>query len=179
MLGFEIVSRGDVEAIGMFRDYPARTSRAMVRALNRGIKASKTLMGSLIAKELKLKVGRVKVAMPLQEATLGRHVARFRASLRPIPLIAFNARGRYPSMGRPPGVTARGQRYPRAFIAYGKGGKRHVFERVGRSRLPIKRLVGPSIGETFQKHRAAATARGREVFDRTLAHELAWRSRRA
>ena len=62
MLGVEI--EGVDQAIVAIQQYPERTNRALVRAMNRGIDSARTLMSSLIARDMGLKVGDVKNAMP-------------------------------------------------------------------------------------------------------------------
>lgn len=174
MLGVEI--EGSDQAIVAIQQYPERTTRAMVRAMNRGIASGQTLMASLIAKDLGLKVSDVKTAMPVTPATFGRPIARFGASLKRIPLIKFGARGPEPSRGRGTGVRYRmaGGRghIPSAFIATMRSGHRGVFKRAGPARLPINELHGPSLGHVFRKFRPQGVARVQEMFEKNFAHEM-------
>lgn len=172
MIGVQV--EGIDAAIVALKDYPeSRTPRAMVRAMNVGIKSGKTRVAQLISKEIGLKYGEVMAALRLQEATLARPEARLSGSLRPLSLKRWNPKGRFPSFGRRPGITVSklGRSYPHAFFI-GPRGNGHVFEREGRERLPIRRVYGPSIGEVFRKHRSAGVARTQEQFDKSFAHEL-------
>jgi hypothetical protein len=170
MYGIDI--EGIDQAIVAIAEYPERTTRALVRAMNRGIAAAKTFMASNIAKDVGMKVGDVRDALPMQEATFGRPEARLAASLRRIPLIKMGATGPYPSRGRG-AVRFRGRRYEGAFIAVMRSGHRGIYRRVGRQRLPLtKELRGPSLGHVFRKFRSQGIARAIEMFDRNFAHEL-------
>lgn len=168
-------------ALDTLRQQPKRTQRAVVRSLNRAIAAGRTLMGSLIAKDMGLKVGDAKAAITLREATAARLEARLAASLKRLPLIKFNARGPIPSRGVGRGVTyrigARGTtRIPNAFIATMKNGHQGVFRRVAKGRLPIVELRGPSIGHVFDAHRAEVTQKTVSTFNDRLGHELRFAS---
>jgi hypothetical protein len=153
----------------------ARATPAIVRSLNRAAVSTRTLMASAISKDMGLKVGDVREALRIDQATPSNHRAYVKAPLKRIPLIKFGARGPEPSMGRGRGVTAKtkAKRYPHAFIAtVGKGRHRGVFERKTKKRLPIKELFGPSIGHVFEKHKAAGAARGLESLQKNLQSEL-------
>lgn len=184
--------QGDQAILLDFAEAPSRVSRAAVRAMNRGIASARTLQASSIAKDMGLKVGLVRDAIRLREATLSSPEAIIGTSLKKIPLIAFHARGPRPSRGRGRGVTYRiggqGQkRIPDAFIttvrtagAVDRGvfhdGHEGVFRRVGKDRLPIKQRYGPSLGHVFAKYRAAARYRAEEIFTRNFDHEMDFRA---
>lgn len=167
----ELVIEGDREITAAFDAYPARTSKAMVRALNRGITAGSTVMVRAIAQDTGLKSGDVKKALPMREASLSRPMAQLAASLQRIPLSRWNAR----QLTRG-GVSYRLKggrgRHPHAFIRTMRSGHVGVFVRKGKKRLPIKELFGPSLGHVFRKLRPAGEARVLEVFRTTLDHEL-------
>lgn len=183
----EITVIGGPEVDALLRDYPARITKAMVRAMNRGIGSARTLMVREIARDTGLRSTDVRNALSMREATNARPEARLATSLKRIPLIKFNARGPEPSRGRGRGVTYRlsgGRgRHPNAFIAtMPTHNKRGVFVRDGEGKrksprawsknLPIRELFGPSLGHVFAKYRSAAGARAKEQFDKNFAHEL-------
>jgi hypothetical protein len=157
-------------------EYPRRAQRVIVRALNRGITSARTFMASEIAKDAGLAVGSVRNGMSMREASSERPEAALGSKLDRLPLMKFRARGPFPSRGRGRGVSwesGQGRRtIPNAFIAQMPGGHKGVFRRVGRSRLPIKELYGPSLGHVFAKFRAQGLARAEEMFTTTLNHEL-------
>jgi hypothetical protein len=51
-------------------------------------------------------------------------------------------------------------------------GHRGVFRRVGKGRLPIIELFGPSVGHVFARHRPAVVELMTEAFDQRLSAEL-------
>ena len=81
-----------------------------------------------------------------------------------------------PSRGRGRGVTAKvgpsRTRYPHAFLAQMRSGHLGVFQRVGRTRLPIRELRGPSIAHVFGKYVAVGIARGEEQLKKNLQSEF-------
>lgn len=101
-----------------------------------------------IQTEYNLKAGRISQGLSTRRVDNG---VVLRASARGINLIAFAARWRKRS-----GVTAQVKKgglptvAKQAFIATGKNGNRLVFQRRGKSRLPIDALYGPSIGQMLK-----------------------------
>jgi hypothetical protein len=168
-------SGSDAIAIDL-RDYPAKVTRATVRALNRAIASGRTVMVREIARDTGLRSKDVRDAMVMREASAARPEARLAARLKRIPLIDFRARGPEPSRGRGKGVTYRlsgGRgRIESAFIATMKSGHRGVFRRKGKERLGIIELYGPSLGQVFRKYRAQGMARAQEMFEKNFDHEL-------
>jgi hypothetical protein len=158
------------------RDFPARSGKAMVRALNRGINSARTLGVREIARDTGLKSKDVRDAFKVREASLSRPEARLGTSLKRIPLIKFQARGPEPSRGKGRGVTYRGrngrERIGGGFIATVGAGHRGVFVRKGKGRLPIREAFGPSLGRVFAKFRPAMLAKARETFEKNFVHEL-------
>jgi hypothetical protein len=156
---------------------PTAIQRAAVRALNRGIKSGRTVMTRSIAQDTGLKSATVRDALRMKQASIGDQSASLEASLRRIPLIDFNAKGPEPSRGKGHGITYKlgaegGGRIENAFITTMGSGHRGVFARVGRTRLPIRELFGPSLGRVFLKYRESAQARVIEMFQRNFGHEL-------
>ncbi len=161
-----------------FEGYPRRSRRAVVRALNRGGSAADTFMARAIARDMGIKVATVKAAMRRQQASEAAPEFTLAARFKRIPLMDFAARGPVPSRGRGRGVSYRmgtgngRNRNAHAFIATMKSGHQGVFARSGRARLPVRELFGPSVGKVFATYRPDAQARGLEVFESTLYHEL-------
>lgn len=179
---------GNNEIVADFTDAPARVQRVAVRAMNRGVLAGRTYLASNISRDIGLKVGDVKKAISMREATPNRLQASVSASLKKIPLIQFKARGPEPSRGLGNGVTysiggAR-RRLPNAFIARMASGHRGVFMRdEGSARksaggwsknLPISQRYGPSLGHVFKKYRTPALQRMQEAMDKTFSRDLAY-----
>lgn len=162
------------------RAYPEKATRALVRALNRGINSGRTFMVQKIAADMGMKSKDVRDALPMKEATATRLEARLAASLKKIPVIDLQARGPEPSRGRGRGVSYRlngsRERIADAFIATMPTGHRGVFGRDGRKRLGIHEKRGPSIGHVFSKYQAQGIARAQEMMAKNLQHELSFES---
>jgi hypothetical protein len=177
------------------RRFQAKAPAAIARALNRSIDSGKTVMVRVLAKDMGLKQAYIRERIGTIPAKPDvRATAVLTARKKPIPLIAFNARGPEPSRGRGRGVTARNPggagRYPHAFIArvrYQRAGTepglhKGVFQRVvganrvgpkpHRSQLPIRQLYGPSIAHVFTKNAAVGLARAQEQLPKNIRHEL-------
>lgn len=166
----DLTIEGADTIIADFGEYPMRVNRAMVRALNRSIASGRTVMVRKIARNTGLRSKDVRDAMRMDEASLSRPEARLGTGIKRIPLLDFQAR-----------QTARGVSYnlgrgrqtlAGAFIATMKSGHNGVFMRMTKKRLPIRELLGPSLGHVFAKYRPLGIARVQEVFEQNLDHEL-------
>lgn len=161
-----------------FERYPRATQSAIVRALNRGIAAGETLMSREVARDMGLKVSVVKAALRRRNASANDPEARLAAGFKRIPLLDFGAKPQAISRGKGRGISYRigagnsRTRIESAFFATMGSGHSGIFKRVGKARLGIHELRGPSIGQVFAKFRPAALARAEEAFQTTLNHEL-------
>jgi hypothetical protein len=155
-----------------------RAPQLVSRALNRANVSGRTVMVRAMTEHLRIKRATVDKAVKKSEAVPHRLSARVWVRGGPISLMHFNAKGPYPSRGRGNGVTARlphGQvRYPHGFLAPGKNRRLQAFERVGKARMPIVRLTGPSMPDIFEVHRAKGIAAGEESLVKNLQHEFAF-----
>jgi hypothetical protein len=136
-----------------------------------------------IAADTGLRSGDIKKAMALRNASAQSLEGRLAIGLKRIPLISFNARGQEPSRGKGRGVSYRlkggSGRIGNAFISTMRSGHRGVFVRVGKTRLPIRELFGPSLGHVFAKYRPEGIARVREAFATNFASEMKFEQSRA
>lgn len=125
--------------------------KAEVRALNKVIVTVRKEAVSAIHNVRRLKKGTIRKQLVLQRAFRGSHVAKVKASRRPIALKHFAAKVQGRKGNRRVVVNVTGQRkiLEHAFIIESKGG--HVFERKGAAALPIQRLSGPSLGSAIVK----------------------------
>jgi hypothetical protein len=184
---FSVETKGADKIEIDLREYPNRVNRAIVRALNRGINSGRTAMVREIAADTGMKQKDIRDALRLRQATLAEPRVVLAATLKRIPLIAFNAR--QTSAGVSYRLRNGRGKLEGAFIATtrvqgnGTGGThRGVFKRVlpsvrksvtGWSKnLPIKERYGPSLGHVFAKFRAIGQARAWEMFEKNLDHEL-------
>lgn len=175
-------------AVTQFKDAPQRIRGAVVRSLNRAIISGRTLMARLITEDTGVKVSDVKAAFQLEKASDSRPTASLGAGMKRIPLIQFKASGPEPSRGRGHvSYRLQGQKVfalgsQNAFIATMSSGHRGVFSRVtpstrkssgARSKnLPIRELLGPSVGHVFIKFQSEGQARLEESFKTNFEHEM-------
>lgn len=186
---FDISLENDEQLTIDLRDTSKRVTAAMVRGLNRGVSAGRTVMTQRISHDVALKARDVREAISLLEATAAYPVARIGAGLRKIKLIDFGAKGPEPSRGKGRGVRAKlpggAGVYPDAFITVLRSGHRGVFSRVPdverrsagawSKNLPVYELHGPSLGRVFAKYRPEGLARVEEMFIKTFDHEMRFR----
>lgn len=153
---------------GLGQKGPIRIARAITRTAG----SAQVAMARAVASDIGVKVGVAKATMTVTKATPAHLIAQVVCTGPRIPLIDLGAKGPYPSRGKGRGVTAKGKRYPRAFIAQMRSGHRGVFQRSGTSRLPIYELYGASMPHVFTKHAPAGAARAQEQLQKNVAHEL-------
>lgn len=173
-----ITCEGFEQAAADFADMPNRLRKATVRSLNRAIVSGQAVIARLIATDTGLKVKDVKAAFTLSQATDAAPDASVSAGFKRIPLIQFNAKDSGSKLTKALGggvsynVGDMRKAIPNAFIATMKTGHRGVFVRVGRKRLPIKELFGPSIGKVFLKFQFDGQRRAEDAFLANFEHEL-------
>lgn len=191
MAAGQTVVRLDAEQVlKNLRRIADRYPKAVARAVNRATVTAKAELARTVAKDMGLKVSRVKDRLPATQATARDPRSRIRAAVYRIPLIEFRSSGKpFPSRGRGRGVRAMGKTYPGLFIAeVGKSSdkrrKKHkgIFGRdkpsVSRSprgwskNLPIAERKGPSIWQSAHRHRDSAQAKGLEALKKNVIHEL-------
>jgi hypothetical protein len=149
--------------------------RVVASAVTRAGQAGHTQLVRDTSRDMKLKQATVKARTSVSVASATNPAVTISASAKPTPAIEFGARGPEPSRGQGRGVTANlpARRFPRAFITrVGRGGHRGVFERVGKARLPIREIKGPSVWFVASKHVAAAARRAGDVMRTRLQHEI-------
>ena len=157
--------------------------RAARHARNRALMKMRTETRRALAKPLGARVADVGRRFRLRRATPSRPDAT---------LVVLTARGldagalRGTRDRRPRGVTVPGYRgatqHPRAFVAAGRGGRRRVFERRGRARLPLRAITVPiaeraeRLGRVWLARRAPRELR--TVFEREWRRLAAREARR-
>lgn len=135
----------------------SKVPNAAARAINKTLGNVRTESVSQIRKERALSAKTVREALALQRASRARLYGALIASGKPIPLRDYQARQ------TKRGVTVRVSPGSRKLVVHAgnkafelqKFGK-HVYARVGKERLPIKKLFGPSIPSTFLKDKVVA-----------------------
>lgn len=129
-----------------------KVAPAAARAINKTLANVRTEATKEIRKERALKAGTIRDALAIERATKLKLSGSLTASGRPIPLRDYAAR--QGKRGVTVQVTPRGRTLVvhsgnKGFIIDRIGG--HVFARVGKTRLPLKKLYGPSIPTAFLK----------------------------
>lgn len=153
------------------------------RAANSALNKTATQARTAAVKELKQEIGEssglsaggFRKSIELHRSNLRTLMATLTASGRPLPLIHFGARQ------TKKGVTAKAwnkrKRYPGTFIAKMPNGKKGVFKRASRKRLPVKQLFGPSIPKAFIEQRTQKSLR-RSIdvnWPKNFNHEIKYR----
>jgi Prophage minor tail protein Z (GPZ) len=154
--------------------------RAVALALVDSAKAANVKAASSIARWTGLKTARIKKSLTHDRVRVGDYKVNLRSSRKLIPLIDFRT-----------SQTARGVRaakpYGKAQVFKGTfiatmpgGGHRGVFRRVGKKRLPIQEMMGPSIHGSYAQPdvRAAVTATVKQRLPRLLARRIRAEQRR-
>ncbi len=167
--GFKMDVRVNVQRAQrkLFHVRDKAVNQAAARALNRTIKQVKTSA----VRELKDEIGKatgltsagLKKSIKEHKANRRRLTARLVPSGRAIPLIRFGAR--QVKQGVTAAAWGKRKAYKGAFITKMKSGRKGVFARTSKKRLPIKELYGPALPKEFSKgkiisamKRRAATA---------------------
>ncbi len=149
---------------------------AVARALNKSIASGRTIMAHDMSQDLGIKVGTVRDAIKLKEATPSNQTAQISTDMKRIPLSEFSPSGPDPSRGKGRGITYRMQgqrrRLEHAFFARMASGHRGVFLRKATGRLPIREAMGPSLGHVFIKFRPNGIARSAEQLRKNLVSEF-------
>jgi hypothetical protein len=133
---------------------PPELDRPVALALADTAKAANIRAARVIAKWIALRVGDVKPKLSYDSIPVGRYYTYLKASRKHWRLADFSP------VQTPNGVRAakpwgKAQVFRGTFIAY-VGGRKGVFRRVGKSRLPIKEQFGPTPLSTFKHPPVAA-----------------------
>lgn len=163
MIEFRVDETDLARAEALLAFIPKGLKKAVSRALNKTAVAARTKIVRRIAAETSIIQRNIRRAVTLRRASYRKWQAIIRIGGRPLPLIWFRARQTRA------GVTfqlrkAEGRKTAEhAFIARMPSGWRGVYRRVGRRRLPIRQLFGPSVGEAF----AGAPVVASQIVDET------------
>jgi len=130
--------------------------RAINGALNRTIDGVRTDIVTQVKNTYDIKPGKVRKLLKVTHSQIGTLQASIRAKGSKIPLIQFRVTPNKPGQ-QAPGTVLRasvkqsgGKPIPDAFVASANG-RVGVFERVGKSRNPIKELYGPAIPQMISE----------------------------
>jgi hypothetical protein len=128
------------------REYP----RAASAGLNRTADAARSLAVKEIARNIGAKQKTVRDATKVSKANPNKLEARVTAFGKRIPIYDLGARQTAKGVTYKAGEKGR-KLIPSAFIAEMKSGHVGVFKRIGKERLPIVELKGPSVPVVFSR----------------------------
>ena len=157
---------------------PGAFEKAVAPALNRAIAHGKTVVTRKVRETYDVKYGAVQKTLQSLRATRRQLRADLISKGQAIPLAQFRvsprrSTGRRPRKGLRVSVKRSGGEYlQQAFVGNWKG-ESEVLQRVGDSRLPIKRLFGPAVPSMLGEETISSVterAIGAE-FEKRLTHE--------
>lgn len=128
-------------------EQPSRSRRALSRALNKAVRTGRTQAAKLIREEWGVSSATIKSALSSHRSSVSLLVATLTARGARIPFKEFGARQTKKGVSVLVKRKEGRKRLRHAFIVKSLGS--HVFERRGRTRLPIDKKFGPSIPFMF------------------------------
>jgi hypothetical protein len=150
----------------------AATEKQVASAMRRAVSRTTRWAGAQVARKVssvtKIRSGVLKGRMVVDFVGRDGVLGRVWAGLRPIALKRLNPRQ------TKSGVTAGPAKRPGAFISEKLGG--HVFERVGKKRLPIRKSKGVEILEPGIDAVAQVAEQVGERLMREFEHEMSWQT---
>lgn len=176
MIKLEVNPSGLEPAIYELNATEAQAEKALTSTLMKMSKWLRTRSAQGLSKELAVtqKVLRRRLkTMRLSKSIDGPSITVW-YGLDPISVIYLGARK------TKAGISAGKHRFPGAFISAGKNGKKQVFKRRGKSRLPIEKQVLDiqDRANVFIEDKLVGAAEFESQFLKTFEHELKWRTRK-
>jgi len=171
MLGFSAQNVGELTEAQLAREVgllaPRAVERAERSAISRTLSNVRTEISKTVRRDLALKARTVTSVLKLD-----RRRGEITVKARAVPLKEYGAsRARRWVSVRVKKSRGR-RRVAGGFMPMSLGG--HVFKRVGRARLPIKKLFGPSVVGELSKHTRHIEQFGRQRFEHHMASRLRW-----
>lgn len=161
----------------MLSSIPKGMEKATSAAINRTLQSTKTLATRKVREIYDVKAEVARGTISLKRASNSNPYGAMISRGTPIPLIKFKINPNKPNPARRKPIFASvkksGGTLKSAFVASFDSGHTGVFERIGKSRLPIRELYGPStpqmIGEESIIEELAEAAQ--ETMIKRLSHE--------
>lgn len=158
---------------------PKGVETAVPRAINRAMESARTAAVTKAREEYTVKAKAVRSTIKLTRANASNMTGVITSTGSPIPLYDFKVNpktvnGRRRSPIRVSVKHGQQTSLNRAFIARLGSGKTGVFERLGKSRLPIKMLYGPSAPQMLENDNVAEFIEKTavETMNKRLDHEI-------
>lgn len=163
-----INAKGLDEIASQFAATEKQIAAAMRRAVSRTTRWAGTQVARKVASVTKIRSGVLKGRMVVDFVGRDGTLGRVWAGLNPVDLKRLKPRQ------TKSGVTAGPAKRPGAFISPKLGG--HVFERVGKKRLPIKKSKGVEIYDEGQEAVAQVAEQVGDRLMREFEHEMSWQT---
>jgi hypothetical protein len=164
----------------LLRTIPNGVDKAVVAALNRAVEGARTDAVKKVRERYYIKAKDVRDTIDIKKATMDNQVAIIRASGSPIALSKFHVTpSRPPAKRRANPIIVRvvrggGGPIKGAFVAKMQSGHIGVFRRVGKTRLPITELYGPSVPQMLGHESVTEyiEEKAKERLESRLEHEI-------
>jgi hypothetical protein len=163
------------------RGSPKKVNLVLSRAVNRTVTNVKSNISKQVRAEYVIKASDVKNSLHITKATTSKPYAIVRSAGKKIDLTKFRISPKEPNPKNPPrgGYKVQVKKseglkvVDRGFLAYAKGSL-GLFQRIGSSREPIKRLMGPSIPEMINRPKIInyIEEQAGTMLEKRLGHEM-------
>jgi hypothetical protein len=174
----EITAQGFRDVQRKLGRYSPKAPVVISRSLNRTASSTKTIVNREARKIYVIKAKDINQALGLRKASRSNLLAVLKYSGERIPLDKFKFSPKNPRPKKPPQalkVQVKKDGYKNllhAFVANIQGNK--IFERAGKSRLPIKRLFGPAVPQMVDNAdlRQFVEQEQVRIYENRLDHEI-------
>jgi acyl-CoA hydrolase len=144
------------KAKSMLRHLPGQANKVLARSINRAMENARANTVKAVRSQYTVAAGEVRKTLRVRRANAKNLTAMVTSAGKPLPLISFktnpktvNGRRRTPiRVAQRHGSPST---FDRAFIARARsGGELNVYERVGKKRLPMRIMWGPSVPQMVE-----------------------------
>jgi len=152
---------------------PRKIIGAEVKAINKTARGLRTQISKRVRKDVAIKASTVKDSLSIQKARRRpQPVAVLDVDPKPIPLKHYGAR----QVRK--GVSVRvkkagGRKLVKSAFIVKKYGS-HVYQRKGKARLPLKRLLGPSVRNIVEPMRSDLEHYIKKTLDKQIKQAIEW-----
>lgn len=156
---------------------PTQTPHIIRRALNRSLTTMQTTAKREVREQYHIKATHIQDHLSSQKATTSNLQVRLQGKGRPIPLDHFKYSPKTPNPRRKKAISVAVKKdgnkpLPGGFVVDINGNK--IFKRVGKKRLPIDRLFGPSLPQMIDGNEIPENVKtaGMDTFEKRVDHDV-------
>jgi hypothetical protein len=163
------------------KDQPKKINLVLSRAINRAATNAKANMAKKVREQYVVKAADIKDTIKITKATSQKPVAEVRSVGKKINLTKFKTSPHEPRPKNPPKGGYKSQvkkegglkAVPKGFLVNVRG-TLAMMQRVGKERLPIKRLMGPSVPEMIGRKNVIewVETEAKSMLNNRIDHEL-------